>query len=279
MQLPHSRELELVELAEDIATDYCPGGVVDPAHICRKKEIALLHENYGEGKFDGMLVLRKGIWSIICNRDSGNSSGSPRGRFTTSHELGHFFIPEHRRQLMAGCRSHPSQAGAFDGADCIEELEADTFAANLLLPPSRLKVRLRARSMTPMQAVVKLRDEFCTSGESTAIQVMRHDSRVIAIAKWDDEKLAWPRVADSFFRDGGYRRFRLRNRADLPDECATSLALKDSPSRFDASIHETVATAAFCFEHVAVSGTRDLILREEAIRLGRFGALTIYSLR
>jgi hypothetical protein len=225
-----------------------------------------------------MLVYRNGDWVILCNSNNGNTPGSTRERFTISHELGHYHIPEHRRQLMAGCRPHGSHAGAFDGAESIEELEADTFAANLLMPPARFLPRLQSSKLSPLATIVALRKEFDASLESTAIQTMRHDNRVAAIAKWGTDSLAWHRISEPFFRATGYRQFRLREKQTLAPDCATVAAFGDSESRFDSPIHETVVTAAFCFGHVAAGGQRDILLREESVRNGRFGIVTVFSI-
>jgi hypothetical protein len=225
-----------------------------------------------------MLVYRSGDWVILCNYDNGNAPGSTRERFTISHELGHYHIPEHRRQLIAGCRPHGSHAGAFDGAESIEELEADTFAANLLMPPTRFLPRLQSVKLPPLATAVALRKEFDASLESTTIQVMRYDSRVVAIVKWNADVLAWHRISDPFFRATGYRQFLLREKHTLPDDCATVAAFAGSETQFDSIIHETVVTAAFCFGHVAAGGKRDILLREEAVRNGRFGVVSIFSI-
>lgn len=277
LKLQLSREAELLELSEDVANEDCITGRVCPTRICTAKGIQLVHESYGKGKFDGMLVYRKGEWFILCNYSSGNAEGSTRERFTIAHELGHYHIPEHRRQLMGGCRPHGSHAGVFDGAESIEELEADTFAANLLMPPLRFAPRLRSGKQSPLETIVALRKEFDTSLESTAIQVMRHDNRVVAIAKWDEDSLAWHRISDPFFRETGYRQFRLRSKAHLAPDCATVAALADSESQFDSTIRESVVTAAHCFGHVAAGGPRDILLREQAVRNGRFGVVSVYS--
>ena len=234
-KLQQSREAEILELSEDVANEDCISGRVCPARICRskEKEIKVVHDSYGTGKFDGMLVYREGEWIILCNCDSGNTPGATRERFTLAHELGHFHIPEHRRQLMAGCRPHGSHAGAFDGANSIEELEADTFAANLLMPPARFVPRLRSLRQLPLQSIASLRKEFDTSLESTAIQAMRHDNRVVAIAKWRNDALAWHRISEQFFRETGYRQFRLRQKDSLPPDCATAAALADPELQFD----------------------------------------------
>ena len=277
-KLQTSREVEILELSEDVANEDCDSGRVCPTRICGTKEIRLVHDNYGNGKFDGMLVCRDRNWIILCNCDNGNTPGSTRERFTIAHELGHYHIPEHRRQLISGGRPHGSHAGAFDGAESIEELEADTFAANLLMPPARFVPRLRSLKQPPLQSAVSLRKEFDASLESTAIQTMRHDSRVIAVAKWDADALAWHRISEPFFRETGYRQFKFRQQSQLQHDCATAVALADSKSQFDSTIHETVATAAYCFGYVAAGGKRDILLREEAVRNGRFGVVSMFSI-
>lgn len=277
-KLQRSREAELWELSEDVANDDSATGRVCPARICSAKNIKVVHEEYGLGKFDGMLVYKNERWVILCNTDNGNTPDSARERFTLAHELGHFHIPEHRRQLMAGCRPHGSHVGAFDSANSVEELEADTFAANLLMPPVRFVPRLRGLGKSPLASVTVLRKEFDTSLESTAIQAMRHDSRIVAIAKWRDDELAWHRVSEPFFRNSGYRHLRAQQLDSLPTDCALARAHADSELQFDCPVREAHVTTAYCFGGVAVGGKRDLILREEAVRNGRFGVVVVYSL-
>ena len=64
----------------------------------------------------------------------------------------------------------------------------------------------------------------------------------------------------------------------LPPDCATALALKETETGNDHAIHEGVVTAAHCFDWVAAGGKRDILIREEAVRNGRFGVLSVFSL-
>lgn len=60
-------------------------------------------------------------------------------RFTLAHELGHYFIDQHRRGLEEGkVRSHGSVV-EFESELPIEQ-EADTFAASLLMPRERFSL-------------------------------------------------------------------------------------------------------------------------------------------
>lgn len=237
----------------------------------------LEHGEFGADKFDGMLVYHDERWVVLCNLDKGNKPGSTRERFTIAHELGHFHIPEHRRQLMAGCRSHGSNAGAFDGADSVEELEADIFAANLLMPPARFVPKLMASRATPLATIRQLRETFDTSWESTAIQAMRHEPKIMAIAKWSSEGLEWHRIEEASFHAAGYRRFKVRELSSLPRDSATALALSDPDDSRVVTIRDCVVTADYLFDRVAAGGKRDVMIREEAVKNGRFGVLTVFS--
>lgn len=276
-KLHSTREAEILELSSFIASEDSTVGRVSPTRICNEKGIAIVHNGYGAEKFDGMLVLRGDSWVILCNVDRGNTPGSSRERFTIAHELGHYHIPEHRKALIAGCRSHGSYAGAFDGAHSIEELEADTFAANLLMPVERFVPKLTGTKQTPLVTVRALRKEFETSWETTAIQAMRHDPRIITIAKWTNDAFAWHRISEPAFRVGGYRSFQLRDINALPRDCATTLALKDPESEGEGEIRSNAVTAKHCFGRVAAGEKRDILILEEAVKNGRFGVLSVFS--
>jgi hypothetical protein len=64
---------------------------------------------YYQEAFDGMLEWRDGVFHIYCNLSTVENSTSVRARFTLAHELGHFFIDEHRNALASGrVPAHPS---------------------------------------------------------------------------------------------------------------------------------------------------------------------------
>ena len=105
---------------------------------------------------------------------------------------------------------------------------------------------------------------------------MRYDKRIVAIAKWSGSGLAWHRISEHFFWGLGFRQFRLKN-LSVPMDSATAAALAEPESQFDSTIKETGTTASFCFGYIAPAGKRDLLLREQAIRNGRYGVLSVYS--
>ena len=100
---------ELAELAEAVADEHCPRDVVYPEVIASASGITVSFGAYGEG-FDGILEHRNGRFHIFCNTDRVGPDDSPRARFTLAHELGHYYIDDHRRALASGgVAPHPSQ--------------------------------------------------------------------------------------------------------------------------------------------------------------------------
>ncbi len=67
----------------------------------------------------------------------------------------------------------------------------------------------------------------------------------------------------------------LMTRSDLlPPDCATSLAIADNPNAF-CEPKTSVSLASFWFNSVYQGSQQDIVIQEEALRLGRFGVLTI----
>ena len=64
--------------------------------------------HYGAA-FDGLLECPRGRLHVSGNLDRVEGRDTPRARFTPGHDLGHFFIDEHRNALRNGLApSHPS---------------------------------------------------------------------------------------------------------------------------------------------------------------------------
>ncbi len=78
-----------------------------------------------------------------------NGSGdSGRRRFTIAHEIGHFVLHPER------CR--PERGGGVNEAGRMEEREADTFAAELLMPEHLVRDAVREQGLD----VARLADRF-----------------------------------------------------------------------------------------------------------------------
>ncbi len=131
-QLSNYRKSEIADFAEFIAEEYCPNCKVMPEIIA---DLSGISYNYGDylNYFDGLLEHDSGDFHIYLNTHS--AQYPERLRFSFAHELGHYFIDDHRNSLKKGNSLHKSYSSLLPKN--IVETEADCFASNLLAPPTR----------------------------------------------------------------------------------------------------------------------------------------------
>lgn len=166
MLTPH-RKTVLAELAEFISDDFCPKGMITPCDIVEASGIGFSCGDYGNA-FDGLLEHQYGKFHIYINANRLQHAYTPRARFTIAHELGHYFIDEHRNALKSGkAPSHPSFTN-FQSSNIVER-EADYFAASLLLPATRVKADVNRRKFN-FNLLDELSKKYQTSLMSTAIR-------------------------------------------------------------------------------------------------------------
>jgi hypothetical protein len=165
--IPLARKRIISELAEYTANLYFPASVVLPEPIAIDNAISFNYGSYGS-YFDGMLEQAHGRFHIYINLDKVKRADSPRARFTFAHELGHYFLDEHRRALLAGqVPAHPSVTD-FSSRNVVEQ-EADYFAGSLLLPQARF---LRDCRSIPFSAdlIQELARQYQTSLAATLLR-------------------------------------------------------------------------------------------------------------
>ncbi len=259
---------EIAELAEAVADEHCPTGSVDPEAIARAKRITFSYGDYGDA-FDGMLEHRAGRFHIFCNLNRSQRRGAPRARFTVAHELGHYYLDEHRNALAQGrTRAHRSLC-QYESPNLAEQ-EADHFASNLLMPPGRFAAR--ARPIRPgFQGIIELAKHFATSVTSTTIRYACADLAPCAVVKWSWRGYDWKWLSAETFR----ARFRktIETRKEITEGSPTWRALnRELPP--EQGFFEAATTASAWFPHVRQGQFRDVIFIEQAMPLGRFGVLT-----
>jgi hypothetical protein len=269
VELSDAREQEIANLAEAVADEYCPKDRVDPLMVARAERITMSFNNYGPS-FDGMLEHRGGRFHIYCNLERVEWQESPRARFTIGHELGHFFIDEHRNALSSGKAPRHGSLCEYE-SDLLVEREADCFASNLLMPPSRL-LQATKREKAGMAGVLVVAALFDTSVTSTAIRYARADKFPLLVMKWGSNGLVWKWFSQSMFH-AGYRKVHSTIET-IPEACPTRKALSgETPP--SAGFFESGTTRAAWFPFIKDHNTRNTILMEQAIALGRYGVLTI----
>ncbi|CAO4193989.1 ImmA/IrrE family metallo-endopeptidase [Methylorubrum extorquens] len=139
-------------------------------------------EDLDTDEFEGGLVTdaKRSEGTILVKR-----GGEPRRRFTIAHELGHFLMAHHV----------PDQPGRFlcKSSDLLRltakagdqrqrrEVEANRFAALMLMPPHLLREAMVAFREPDLQHVLMLARDFAVGKETAARAYVHYHSEQIAI--------------------------------------------------------------------------------------------------
>lgn len=110
-----------------------------------------------------------------------------RSRFTIAHELGHWEMHPHLDQFQA-CTA--TDIHGYRGSS--EEIEANTFAAELLMPDFILTEQLRFLSPT-VDTIIKLATRFRMSLTATAVRLCEYTDLPVFVAFSSEGRLRWYR--------------------------------------------------------------------------------------
>jgi Zn-dependent peptidase ImmA (M78 family) len=257
------RSGEVEELAEYVAEEHWGTGRVDPLEIARSCGMTFSFGRYANC-FDGYLECRQRRFHIYIDLDSSGSSDSPRARFSFAHELGHYFLDWHRCALEQGAPPHGSRADFVSTAAV--EREADSFAANLLLPKNR--IRKEAAETIDAAEVRRLAARFGTSLSATAIRCARLSLAPLVVMRWREGRRAWCWSSAAYESRTGNRGFRQLDQ--IPQDSPTRATLAGA-----VDIEPCGTTLATWFPKIRAGSFEDDVLIEECISLGRYGALTL----
>ncbi len=271
VDLPRERRVFLYDYAEDIWRSHGGDYPVQVEDIVRQLGLG---PSYGDFKnaFDGLLEHQAGHFHIFCNIAPGLYPNHPRVRFTLGHELGHFFIDEHRIPLTNGLPPHPSFID--NPSENPAEDEANTFAAGLLMPHGAFRLEL-SRVGSNLQGILDVSSTFSVSAQSAALRYVSLSDSACAIVMLRENGNWWWDVS-ARMEGHGFSRVKVV-KARIPEDSATGFALRDSKKQWHKP-HVTNSTAAEWFQGVFPGGSNDKFLRESAVRLGAFGVLTLLEL-
>ena len=265
--LPDSRSREIASLATTLADDYFPDQRVSPRAILEDRGISCIFGDYGDA-FDGLLEHENGQFRVYCNTSRCGHPNTSRARFTLAHELGHYYIDEHRRALRTQSVSRHQSYCSFESNHLIER-EADLFATCLLMPPYRFAQEVK-NVPEGLDGILDLKESFGTSVTSTAIRYAKHDTMPCAVIKWHSDEFGWRWISQSMYERGlGQTMDEIE---EVPRDSATALALEGVAPE-EGNYHQRGGTAHFWFPNRR--GGSNHILLEQAVSLGEFGALTL----
>lgn len=271
VQLSATRRSWIADLAAAAAAE--AGGVipVQPLPLIDSHGITFSPGDYGNA-FDGVLEHRGGRFHIYCNIRDTDYPGSTRNRFTVGHELGHYFIDEHRNALASGrVPSHPSFIDK--GGSSVIETEANTFSSYFLMPEEDFH-RAAAKEKPGLQAIINLSSTFSVSAQSAAIRYVDECPVPCAALMFRPGKRPWPAIS-STLRKLGYEYPNAPELAALPNGFASKTAHTAPASPGLGTIVEATSTANFWFANVAASSPRNCVITEQAVRLGPYGVLAL----
>lgn len=135
-----------------------------------------------------------------------------RRRFTVGHELGHYLLPLH---IPTGdgfrCSSADMrlQEGAGRGFPA-KEIEANIFAAELLMPPAAFKGQLRSRRDVTLELLLETSAHFGVSLTACARRALQLADDTCAVI------VSCNRVVESVYRAKEFPFIGLQRRARLP---------------------------------------------------------------
>lgn len=268
-EISESRENEIIDLAKFINETYSEKGILDPEVIAHDNDISFSY-NYYDDSFDGILECIDQKFHIYINLEKVSSRTSGRARFTFCHELGHYFLDEHRIPLIQGkAPSHKSICNY--SSESYVEREADIFATNLLMPEKNFLKLAKGSKNSGIEAIKELAKSFHTSLTSTFIRYVKLDIGKCAIFKTYKNQILWSWSSDSFYSDG--YKYPIKGFEMIPRGSATFKRCNGEEK--EASIVKTGSTASMWFNYIDDSSSKNIILIEEAINIGDYGVLTL----
>jgi Zn-dependent peptidase ImmA (M78 family) len=141
-------------------------------------------------KADARLI-RKGPRGLVRVKQDIPEPG--RKRFAVAHELGHWLIHKEQSQVNA-CTDQNMVAKYKAGAP---EVEANYFAAELLMPEKLFTLRLR-KSRPSFELIKDLAREFDTSLTATAIRCAEVTNDYWAVVVSEEGSIRWWRGSENF---------------------------------------------------------------------------------
>jgi len=269
IELPPDRRALISELAEEVWRTHSRERQVFLDGVAKAVDVTVSYGDYGND-FDGLLEHRGGAFHIFCNTARGQAYGSPRARFTVAHELGHYFIDEHRNALATGFPPHCSVTES--PPDNPAEAEANLFAAHLLMPTVEFRKAL-TEVPSGLKGIIEIASTFAVSIQSAALRYTAASDKPCAIHMFRDAASPWWDISPQL-KTRGFHWIRKLKAETTPDDSATGLAIRDSAATLgDPRLSGSVASA--WFGGVAKGGVHDEILLESAVRLRSHGVLTL----
>lgn len=186
--IPEHRKKKLSEFAHHLATRFSAGTITSLDKTADYEDIGVYYDQYQDA-FDGMLVHDDNTFHIHINKDRGNTANSKRSRFTLAHELGHYFIDEHRLGLKYGKLPPHGSIHNLNQKDLIEK-EADYFASCLLMPREKFRDIAKGKHFS-LDTITRLSEAFQSSILSTVLKFAEIGTHEVTAVISKENKVQW----------------------------------------------------------------------------------------
>jgi IrrE N-terminal-like domain len=164
-------DLEIENLAGYVLSTYRLKVPVDLERICAEEGVLLAPGQYSPSFHGRIEFIPEHKVFVIYYPESSRDQYPSRVRFSLSHELGHYFIEEHRR-IIQEQRVHNS-IGPFRSVSDRIENEADKFASALLIPAFAVEAAADTRGFLDLAAILKLAEQCQASAQATAFRYVQ----------------------------------------------------------------------------------------------------------
>ena len=257
-------DLEIENLAEYVLSTYRLKIPVELERICAEEGILLAPGRYSPSFHGRIEFIPDHRVFVIYYPEPSHDHYPGRVRFSLSHELGHYFIEEHRR-IIQEQRVHNS-IGPFRSVSDRIENEADKFASALLIPAFAVEATTGTKEFLDLAGILKLADQCQASAQATAFRYVRLAQEPCLALVSRQGKILYSFSSD----EADERGFKWLGNRDVPEK---SQARKCNVSQPSIVFADYSHTADWFSERRAAAR-----LWEESVMLGKSGyVLTLLS--
>lgn|SRR2546422_8081285 len=168
---PYQARSQAEALVEKLGISTAP---VDVEDVARRLGLRVLYEDLGEDVSGVLITSKDGANVIVQSSDPKN-----RQRFTIAHEIAHFHLGH---QFPEGKHVHVDKGNFYRSRNSLssagldsKEIEANQFAASLLMPANMVRVQVRSLRARPLldHHVAQLAKRFGVSEHAMTIRLTR----------------------------------------------------------------------------------------------------------
>lgn len=143
---------------------------IDVEALIKEYGIAIRSQELEEA-VSGILVIKEGRATIGVNENHHPN----RQRFTLAHELGHFILHKSASSVFVDASTIFFRDGTSSDGSKIQEIEANAFAAELLMPEKQIREAINSQPLDAFDegAVRRLAAQFEVSAQALTIRLTK----------------------------------------------------------------------------------------------------------